>query len=114
MATLTVVDSSVDGGGALMTLTAAAGGGDDFANDAHTVFIVANGDASPMTVTFDSVVASNYGSDDDVAETVAAGATRIFGPFALARYSSTVSVAYSSVTALTVNPFKIPTATITL
>lgn len=112
MATLTVTDTSVDGGGAAMTLTAAASGGDDFANDGNTVFIVTNSGAS-VTVTFDSVVNSNYGKDDNVAESVGTE-TRIFGPFNTTRYGTSVGVTYSDHTNLTVNPFSLPSATLTL
>lgn len=119
MATLTVTDLSVDGGGATVSLTAAAGGGDDFPNDneERTFFVVNNGGGGAITVTFDSVALSSYGADNDVAETVGAGVEKMFGPFHGGRYNDAndrVSVSYSGVTTVTVGAFRLPRALETL
>lgn len=90
--------------------TAATAGGDSFDNDGRTMFIVKNGGGSPITVTFDSLVPSNYGTDVNVVGTVAAGQTWFFGPFDPARFNDAngrVGVAYSAVTSVTVDVCRI-------
>ena len=115
MATLTVNSLSVDGGGQLHTLVAADVAGDEFASNGTTTWLeVANGAGSPITVTFDSKVVSNYGQDDNVAETVTNGTTKKFGPFPAARYTATVDVTYSSVTTITVGVFELPSPVLTI
>lgn len=111
MAALTTTSLSVDGGGVPLTLAAAAGGGDTFTNNGRTFFVVTNGGGSSITVTFDSTRASDYGTDVDPAETVAAGVTRMFGPFHTARYGTSVGVTYSGVTTVTVGAFDLGSST---
>ena len=113
MATLTV--STVDAGTGVNitdTLTAAASGGDVFANDGKTLFVVYNGDASPITVTFAS--AATAGRDSlavaDPAPTVEASKHEVFGPFEQGIFNNSsgqVSVTYSAVTSVTVVPIKL-------
>lgn len=87
------------------SLASAAGGGDTFANDGRTMFVIDNADASPMTVTFNSLVESSFGTDEDIAVVVAAGTRVIIGPFLISRFNTVgavVGVSYTSVTAVTV------------
>ena len=100
MATLARINATLAGG--TFATVAAAAGGDAFPNDGNTLLYVKNGGASPMTVTVDSVKLSNYGTDEDVAVTVAAGVEKVIGPFPVARFGRTVSVTYSAVTTVTV------------
>lgn len=89
-----------------MALVAAAGGGDDFPNDGETYLVVNNGDASPKTLTFDSLEPDPFtAADQDFQVTVAAGETHWIGPFDTGRFGSSVAVTYSAVTSVTVNPF---------
>jgi len=87
------------------TLAAAAGGGDSFTNSGRCIFVIDNADASPMTVTFNSLVASSFGTDENVAVTVTNAERAFIGPFQTARFNAidgSVGVTYSGVTALTV------------
>lgn len=92
--------------GTLISPTAAAGGGDTFAPGDSVKFVVINGGGSSITATFDSVAQSNFGTDEDTGGAVAAGATRIFGPFPANRFANAstglVAVTYSGVTSVTV------------
>lgn len=103
MATLAwtqITNAGVDPG-----FAAASAGGDKAHAGATSVLRVKNGGGSSVTVTVDSVLPSNYGTDVDVVVTVAAGAQkdillapegRFTGPDGL------VSVTYSAVTSVTV------------
>jgi len=91
-----------------MTLVAAAGGGDDFANTSGCFLVVYNGDASPITVTFDSTKVSDLGTDVNVVESVAATTYQIFGPFHAGRYGASLGITYSAVTSVTVGAFRLP------
>jgi len=109
MANLTAITPTTAGavvtGATAVPVTTAAGGGDSFDNDGRTVFIVKNASGGSITVTFNSLVQSNYGTDVDPVLTVAAGATLIAGPFDPVRYNDAngrVGVTYSGVTSLTV------------
>lgn len=111
MATLTV--QTISHTGLEVAPVAAAGGGDDFANDGRTMLYVVNGDASPHTVTIDSKVTCNFGSDHDVAVTVPAGESRWIGPFAPSRFNGAdglVDVSYDGVTSVTVAAVKLAQA----
>lgn len=94
--------------GTVQALVAAAAGGDKFPPGDHTMLVVKNADATPKTVTIDSVTPSNYGTDADVVVVVAAGETRYIGPFPAQRFASPtdglVSVTYSAVVSVTVGP----------
>lgn len=103
MATLTVQVMKLTGLEA--TYAAAAAGGDVFANDGMTFFHVKNGSGADITVTFDSLVNSNYGTDVNPAVVVTAGEERMIGLFPKDRFnnaSGQVAVSYSGVTSLTV------------
>lgn len=116
MATLTV--QNIASTGTAITLASAAGGGDSFINDAsgRTFFMVTNGGGGSITVTFDavptSVVTATYGTIavSDMAVAVAAGATKMIGPFKQALYNQAdgmIDVTYSGVSSVTVAAIKL-------
>jgi hypothetical protein len=83
----------------------AAVGGDTFINNGRTFLHVKNGGASSITVTIDSKVLSNYGTDVDIVITIPAGSEKIFGMFDQVRFGSNLgiaNIAYSAVTSVTV------------
>jgi hypothetical protein len=103
MALLTVNQVSLTG--VAVAPGAAAVGGDTFANNGKTVLEVTNASGSDKTVTIDSLVNCNQGSDHDIAVTVATGTTKRIGPFDPSRFNNSsglVSVTYSGVTSVTV------------
>lgn len=97
--------------GTTTTLAAASVGGDSFANTGTEAFRIKNASGGPVTVTFNSPNACNFGvvSDDHDLEVVVADATEVeFGPFSQARFNDgtgKVQVAYSGVTGVTVGVF---------
>lgn len=115
-AVLTVTD--VTEAGVAMTLASAAGGGDSFANDSsgRTFLVVTNGSGGSITVTITPATASvfvpGHGTLTKAAggAAVAAGVTKIFGPFPTTYNDSSgrVAVTYSGVTSLTVGVFRVP------
>lgn len=99
----------------------AAGGGDTFANptDERTMFYIANGGGSDITVTFNAQPASvplpGYGdlAISDRAVVVTAGENRLIGPFPAAKFnnaSGAVEVSYSSATSVTVAALRLARA----
>lgn len=108
MATLTVQQVTLDG--VVPSTAAAAGGGDKFQPGSSTWLEVTNGGGGSITVTVDSAAPSNYGTDEDIAVAVAAGATKRIGPFPAQRFAGTdglVAVTYSGVTTVTVAAWKV-------
>jgi hypothetical protein len=106
MANLAAKTANSAAGVAVPITTAAAGGGDAFDNDGRTLFFAKNASGAPITVTFDSLVPSNYGTDVNGGGAVAAGETRAWGPFDPSRFNDVnnrVGVTYSGVTSLTVD-----------
>jgi hypothetical protein len=69
------------------TLAAASAVSDTFDNDGSTILVVDNGSGSQMTVTIDSLQASNFGTDEDIAVAVEAGERVFIGPFQKARFN---------------------------
>ena len=117
MATLT--PAIIAEGGVALAAVAAAGGGDQFANpnDARTFLEVINGGAGAITVTITAQTASfNVPGRGTLTKangggSVAAGATKLFGPFAADAFndsSGNVQVSYSGVTSVTVQAFRLP------
>jgi len=110
MAALSVLTSQRASNGQDLAGVAAAGGGDTFVNDGKTIFVVKNGGGSGITVTFVTPVTVDGLAVTDLAATIGAGATRAIGPFPPAWYNDTgvaggvVSVTYSGVTSVTVQP----------
>jgi len=105
MATLTKQLISITG--TTPSFGTATGGGDNFPNDGvRTFLVVKNGDASPMTVTFDDTgsvePAGSKTFDADVEVTVGATDEEWIGPFPKSRFGASVGVTYSAVTSLTV------------
>ncbi len=109
MATLTVQQTDLDG--TVPSYVAAIGGGDEFLNDGRTMLHLKNGSGSPITVTVNSLVACNQGSDHDSITSVGAGAEAMIGPFNETRFndSSTgrAAITYSGVTSLTIAAIKV-------
>lgn len=92
--------------GVAPTYNTAAGGGDRAACGPKNYLHVKNASGGSLTVTVDSVVPCNYGSDHDLVVAVPAGAERVIGPLIPERYASIsdglAAVTYSGVTSLTV------------
>ena len=104
MATLTTQNVTAIAGTAVTT-TAAAGGGDVVVRPARGLYLqVTNGDGSPITVTI--AVPGNAWNGEaapDTAQTVAAGATKLFPIDArYANSSNQAAITYSAVTSVTV------------
>jgi hypothetical protein len=74
------------------TLAAASASTDTFVNDGRTILVVNNASGSQMTVTIDSLQASDFGSDEDIAVAVEAGERVFIGPFQKARFNSIAGV----------------------
>ena len=104
MATLAYQQSAI--GGAAVTMAAASGGGDKVAPNKRGALLVTNGDASSKTVTIAVPGNTKYGqANPDVAVVVAAGVTKLIGPFASDLADPTdgkVAITYSAVTSVTV------------
>jgi len=84
--------------GTAHTLAAASGGGDKLHPGDH-------GDSGSHTVTVNSQKLSNFGTDEDVVVAVAAGVTKLIGPFPASRFAGSdglVAVTYDGVTSVTV------------
>lgn len=87
----------------------AAGGGDTFEPGDTTYIEVINGAGADMTVTIDSKVPSNYGTDVNPAVVVTAGERRKIGPLPAQRFAGSTGVGnitYSSATSVTVGVFR--------
>lgn len=97
--------------GTTLTLAAATGGGDTFTPGDNVFLEVNNGSGAPITVTIDSKVLSNYGTDEDIIVSVAAGARVGIGPLPAQRFADPNTglgnITYSGVTTLTVGMRKV-------
>lgn len=103
MATLT--KQSIKHTGLTPSFVAATGGGDDWINTGREFLYVKNGDASPMTVTVNSRVLSNYATDVDVEVSVPASSEKLIGAFPTQRFNDSTNkaaISYSAVTSVTV------------
>ncbi len=100
MATLTVQQPAL--GGAAVTYAAAAAGGDDFPNDARTIAHVKNGSGVSINVTIARDRNCDMGFTHSVVVAVPAAGERIIGPFKRDEFGSSVGLAYSAVTTVTV------------
>ncbi len=90
------------------TFAAAAAGGDKFTPGDTTIIELINGSGAAITVTVDSKVNSNQGTDVNPTATVAAGARHKIGPFPAQRFGGNDGqgdITYSGVTSLTVGVF---------
>lgn len=111
MATLTV--ATVSRAGTDIAGTSAAGGGDVFANDGYTFLKVTNGGGSSINVTIDCTQTLDGMAVTDPVVAVAAGATKLIGPFSPSLFNDAngrVGVGYSAVTSVTVAALKCPPA----
>lgn len=104
MATLTRQQVSLDG--TTVTYAAAGGSGDKCLPGDTTWIEVANASGGAITVTVNSQTPSNYGTDEDVAVSVANGATDRIGPLPANRFAASadglVAWTYSGTTSVTV------------
>lgn len=104
MATLAVVAASIASNGALITGVAAAGGGDVFPNSGREYLAIHNDSAAPVTVTIATPGLVSGLAVDDLDVVVAAGASRLVGPFPPRLFSvagepgGNASVTYSAAT----------------
>lgn len=103
---------SIDFTGAVPTFTGANVDGNFFTNDGITAIIVDNADASPMTVTVDSISLCNQGFDHNQDIVIANGTQQVIGFFSKKRFNDTsqfVQLSYSSITSVTVAVLSFPT-----
>lgn len=114
MAKLTVLDCSREGAVlGLAGAAAASAGGDEWPNTGREVLIVTNTDADPHDV---SVAVQAEPDGKEVTErlvTVAAGTSKVLGPYPVNEYSDSDGlgqITYSAVTGMKVQAVKIPTA----
>lgn len=101
MADLTV--NSISRDSILLTTTAAAGGGDAFLNTGQEFILVENGGVGGITVTIATQATSDGLAIADRSFGVAAGATRLAGPFPTALYNDgegKVQLTYTGVTSV--------------
>ena len=84
MALLTTQVVSV--AGLTPAFASAAGGGDTFVPSDTTYIEAINGSGGAITVTVDSKVPSNYGTDVNAAVVVTAGESRMIGPLPAQRF----------------------------
>lgn len=106
MADYTIYTAAVDG--TTVTPTTPANG-DTFVNDGNTVIVVYNG--SGAGITFNVVTTQTVEGDLAVAdrtESVANGATDVFGPFNTGIYGATVTLnTWSDTTSVTIYAMKV-------
>ncbi len=108
MATLTT--QQIVNTGLTPSFASAAGGGDRFTPGDTTFIEVVNGSGGSITVTVDSKVNSNYGTDVNLAVAVGAGARARIGPLPAQRFAASDGlgdITYSGVTSLTVGVFAV-------
>lgn len=101
----TLATQQIAQAGIVPTYAAAAGGGDKFTPGDNVFLHVKNGHSSPQTVTVDSKVASNYGTDVNLAVAVTNASEAMIGPLPAQRFQGSDGLgdlSYSGVTALTI------------
>lgn len=92
-------------------LVAANVDGNFFDNDGMTFLNVDNADASPHTVTVNSLVNCDQGVDHNVAVVVGAGENHLIGPFPKGRFndaSDQANITYDAVTSVTIQAIRLP------
>lgn len=106
MATLAVVSAPGAGAGAVAASASCAAGGDVFPNNGRTIVEINNGSGGSITPTFAATGVLPTGAVvASVATAIAAGVTRVFGPFPPEQFnnaSGQVAITYSGVTSLTI------------
>lgn len=104
MATLTPVQATI--AGATVTMAAASAGGDKVAPNGRAALLVTNGSAASIDVTIAVPGNTRFGQPEpDVVVAVAAGATKMIGPFPVELADPTdrlVHVSYSATATVTV------------
>lgn len=92
------------------TLVAANVDGNFFDNDGMIFLNVNNADASPHTITVDSVVDCDQGVDHNVVVVVAASENHLIGPFPTGRFNTTgqAHITYDAVTSVTIEAVRLP------
>lgn len=112
MATLTVYTAPGAGTPPALTAASAAGGGDVIPNNGKTIVQITNGGGSSITATFAATGTLPSGASiSSVAGTMAAGVTRVFGPFPTNEFNNSsgqVALTYSGVTSVTVLCISMP------
>lgn len=106
----TLATQIINVAGLTPAFASAAGGGDRFTPGDTTFIEVVNGSGGSITVTVDSKVASNYGTDVNLAVAVGAGARARIGPLPAQRFAASDGlgdITYSGVTSLTVGVFSL-------
>lgn len=110
MATLTVVTTTLAGTAAAAASCAA--GGDVFPNNGKTLVEITNGSGGSLTPTFAATGTLQNGAViASVATAIAAGVTRVFGPFPPELFNNSsgqVAITYSGVTSLTIRCISMP------
>jgi hypothetical protein len=98
----TVTDTGGPSGAVLPAMGAVdAVNGNSIANTGRESIEITNGSGGTLTVTFQTVATyQGYAIADDV-QTIAAGASKVFGPFDTTLFSSTIAVDWSSATSIT-------------
>lgn len=92
-------------------LVAANVDGNFFDNDGMTFLNVNNADASPHTITVDSVVDCDQGVDHNVVVVVGASENHLIGPFPVGRFNDSnaqAQITYDAVTSVTIEPVRLP------
>lgn len=110
MADIAVLQVTTSGLRVDNALVAAASGGDTFSNDGRVMLFVRNGGGSAITVTVDAVASVQGEPVSDRAVSIPAGQDFLLGPFPTQVFNNDqgkVSVAYSSVTSVTVRPIRL-------
>jgi len=90
--------------------TAADAAGDEWPNTGQEVVAVKNGSGAPITVTETFRQTPDGATVTSLSASVAAGATRVFGPFPPTYYNDAnnrAKITYSLSTSVTVTPFKL-------
>lgn len=82
-----------------------ASASDTIANDGTVYVEVTNSSAGVRTVTCTGIQACRFGTIHPATVTVPAGARRVIGPFPLARFGRTVTIALSDVTSVSLYVF---------
>jgi len=110
MAALTV--QSIAKTGLTPSYDSAASGGDTFVNNGRTFFVVKNANVGvARTVTINSLVNCNQGTDHDLSVSVPASSEEWIGPFERTRFnnsSNAVSATYDDEADLTVAAIALP------
>lgn len=107
---LTVTDTAGPSGATLPAMGAVdAVNGNSFTNSAREQIEITNASGGSLTVTFVTTATyQGYAIADNV-QTIANGASKVFGPFDSTLYSATVGVDWSTATGVTARVTKLST-----